>query len=463
MSLSRRNFLKTSAVAGALPILGKFMNCSEGAVAEECATSAKPKKWYKGQLHTHSQWSDGEGMPESVVAIYKENGYDFFCLSDHNIFQNDDLKFSGWGWGKTPTDKSAFEGETSLWKFVNDKKGWASLNEAHYKQAQEKFGADSVKMKVVDGVTYVRLKTFDELQAQFGEPGKFLLIPGFEQSGTCADGLSVHMNFINVNKTRGYIRKEHPVETAYENMMAGEALYKDNAEPYLFILNHPQWPYYDISPEVLVKLSQIRFFELTNNPLTHGPKIEKAWNPEKYWDVVNAFRVANNKPILWGTGSDDAHSLDPNNLLSAPFFGWNMVRAEELTTKGILSAMLEGDFYVSTGATLKDVQFCKETGTLSVSVDPSVGEGVKIEFVGTKKVFDRKSETITSEKPKRTIDVYAESIGAVLKTVEGLEGSYTLQPDDLYVRARITVAGSVQKREKYDILVLGAWTQPYVK
>lgn len=463
MSLSRRNFLKTSAVAGALPILGSQVNGVEVAVAEEGATPTKPKKWYKGQLHTHSQWSDGSGMPESVVAIYKENGYEFFCLSDHNGFQNDELKFSGFGYSSNPADKTAFEGENSTWKFVSSESGWAKLRESNYKQAQEKFGADSVKMKVVDGVTYVRLKTFDELQAQFNEPGKFLLIPGYEQTGSSKDGLQVHMNFINVTTTTGYIQKEHPAETVYENMKAGEELFKDNAEPYLFILNHPQWPYYDISPEVLVKLSQVKFFELTNNPRTGGPTIEKAWDPEKYWDVVNAYRIANNKPILFGTGSDDAHSIDVKNLVLGPFWGWNMVRSEELTTKGIMDAMLCGDFYVSTGVTLKDVQFCKESGTLSVSLDSSVGEGAKIEFIGTKKIFDRKSEMITSEKPKRTIDVYAENIGTVLKTVEGLEGSYTLQPDDLYVRARITVAGSVQKREKYELLVPCAWTQPYVK
>ncbi|MDO4629971.1 MAG: hypothetical protein Q4C70_12380, partial [Planctomycetia bacterium] len=461
MSLSRRNFLKTSAVASTLPILGSQVNCAEVAT-EESATSTKPTKWYKGQLHTHSQWSDGSGMPESVAAVYKERGYEFLCLSDHNGFQNAKLQFSGFGFSKAPADKSAFEGENSTWKFVNDKKGWAQLNEAHYKQAQEKFGTDSVKMKVVDGVTYVRLKTFDELQAQFDEPGKFLLIPGFEQTGSSKDGLQVHMGFVNVTKSSGYIQKEHPAETVYENMVAGEALYKDNAEPYLFILNHPQWPYYDISPDVLVKLSQVRFFELTNNPRTGGPEIEKAWDPEKYWDVVNAFRIANNKPILWGTGSDDAHSIDPNNLVLGPFWGWNMVRSEELTTKGIMNAMIRGDFYVSTGVTLKDIQFCKETGTLSVSVDSSAGDGVKIEFIGTKKIFDRKSETTTTEKPARTIDVYAENIGTVLKTVDGLEGSYTLQPDDLYVRARVTSAESKETRNIYEILVPCAWTQPYV-
>src|SRR6185436_5380373 len=40
--------------------------------------------WWKGNLHTHSLWSDGDDYPEMVVAWYQERGYQFLCLSDHN-------------------------------------------------------------------------------------------------------------------------------------------------------------------------------------------------------------------------------------------------------------------------------------------------------------------------------------------------------------------------------------------
>ncbi len=469
-SFSRRDFLKTSAAVGSAPLLAggvSSVNAAEvqGTVETASVASSGTARWFKGQLHTHSQWSDGGGMPESVCAVYKENGYDFFCLSDHNGFQSEELKFNGFGFSKAPADKSAFEGETSTWKCVVDEKGWAKMRKANYQQAIDKFGEGSVRMKVVDGDTYVRLKTFAELEEQFNEPGEFLLIPGWEQTGSSQDGMQVHMNFINVKSWFPYTRKATPAETVYETMIAGEKEYADNEEPYLFILNHPQWPYYDISPEVLVKLDRVLFWELTNNPRSGGPTVEGAWDPEKYWDVVNAYRAANRKPLLWSTGSDDAHSIYPNAVCKeGPFFGWNMVRAEELTTRAIMESMLRGDFYVSTGVTLKDVQFCKETGTLKVSVDSVSGEGVKIEFIGTKKTFDRKSEIIETEKPKRKIDSYPENIGVVLKTVDGLEGEYTLQQDDLYVRARITVAGSVyEKFNKYELFMPCAWTQPYTK
>ena len=39
--------------------------------------------------------------------------------------------------------------------------------------------------------------------------------------------------------------------------------------------------------------------------------------------------------------------------------------------------------------------------------------------------------------PARKIDLYSDTIGVVLDTVEGTEGAYTLRPNDLYVRAKI--------------------------
>ncbi|SEG65751.1 CehA/McbA family metallohydrolase [Bosea lathyri] len=42
-----------------------------------------PGRFYRGNLHTHSKRSDGKIGPEDVCARYREQGYDFICLSDH--------------------------------------------------------------------------------------------------------------------------------------------------------------------------------------------------------------------------------------------------------------------------------------------------------------------------------------------------------------------------------------------
>eukprot|EP01031_Cornospumella_fuschlensis_P004039 gene4039-5048_t len=48
-------------------------------------SAADTPRWYKGNTHTHSLWSDGNGFPDMIAAWYKEQGYDFLGMSDHNL------------------------------------------------------------------------------------------------------------------------------------------------------------------------------------------------------------------------------------------------------------------------------------------------------------------------------------------------------------------------------------------
>lgn len=42
-----------------------------------------PGRFWKGNIHTHSDVSDGVRTPEAVCATYREAGYDFLALTDH--------------------------------------------------------------------------------------------------------------------------------------------------------------------------------------------------------------------------------------------------------------------------------------------------------------------------------------------------------------------------------------------
>lgn len=46
--------------------------------------------FYKGNFHTHSTNSDGSLSPDAAVQIFKDNGYDFLCMSEHNRFTKTD-------------------------------------------------------------------------------------------------------------------------------------------------------------------------------------------------------------------------------------------------------------------------------------------------------------------------------------------------------------------------------------
>lgn len=43
------------------------------------------KRWYKGNTHTHTLNSDGDSTPDEVVRWYREHGYHFLVLTDHNF------------------------------------------------------------------------------------------------------------------------------------------------------------------------------------------------------------------------------------------------------------------------------------------------------------------------------------------------------------------------------------------
>jgi hypothetical protein len=42
-------------------------------------------RWFKGNTHTHTLNSDGDSTPDEVVRWYREHGYNFLVLTDHNF------------------------------------------------------------------------------------------------------------------------------------------------------------------------------------------------------------------------------------------------------------------------------------------------------------------------------------------------------------------------------------------
>ncbi len=446
--VSRRDFLKTSAAFAASVSVGM-----RNPVSAAAGKTASQTRWFKGNLHMHNQWSDGQPLPEWAVDWYKSHGYHFICPSDHNIFQSDELRFNGFGFNNKPADSAAFRGETSLWKPISPTAGWPKLTQKHVDEAIEKFGDGSVRTITVGEKVYVRMKPFAELEKQFVEPGKFLMIPGYEQTGGCANGQQVHVNFVNVREVFSYISAKEPKDILERAFEKGREMYGPD---YLFTANHPLWRYYDFSPNDLIALPQIRLFELNNNGIDGKYEAHpQGWKPEQFWDVVNAYRASHDQPLLLGMGSDDRHSY------AEPAKAWSVVRAASLSVKDLLRAILTGDFYASNGLDFEDIQF--DGKTLSVKIDVREEGKYRIQFLGTKKDYDPASRVVEVAEgprcPTRKIDVYSDSIGRVLHTVEGTEGSYTLKPDDLYVRAKIVKVSDTLQDDWQS--KPAAWSQPY--
>jgi hypothetical protein len=46
----------------------------------------KEGNWYKGNLHSHTTVSDGMLTPEQDVKLFRDGGYSFLCISDHDVY-----------------------------------------------------------------------------------------------------------------------------------------------------------------------------------------------------------------------------------------------------------------------------------------------------------------------------------------------------------------------------------------
>ena len=138
-----------------------------------------------------------------------------------------------------------------------------------------------------------------------------------------------------------------------------------------------------------------------------------------------------------------------------------MVLAEELTPESLIEALESGRFYSSSGVKLARVE--SSARGLSVAVDAVPGETYTIEFIGTRKGYDRDSSAVVDKEGKEvaTTRRYSDSMGEVLKTVTGTEASYEFEGNEVYVRARITSsADHPNPSEPGD--KQQAWVQPVV-
>ena len=68
-----------------IPVFLLFLAVLGVALTQTRQPAAKGR-WYKGNLHTHTLNSDGDSTPHEVATWYREHGYQFLVLTDHNHF-----------------------------------------------------------------------------------------------------------------------------------------------------------------------------------------------------------------------------------------------------------------------------------------------------------------------------------------------------------------------------------------
>lgn len=227
-----------------------------------------PGQWYKGNLHTHSNESDGESSPQQLVDMFAERGYDFLSITDH-------------------------------WKLTDptplDAKG-------------------------------------------------LLLIPGSELNGGQAElGQDYHIVAVGLRAP-----VEHPREASAQEIINAARLQTEAVW-----VAHPSWS--SLTYQDLLPLEGHLGIEVYNTTCHHG--IGRGVSANQ-WDEL---LVRGQRPL--GLAVDDAHLHYPDAL-----GGWIMVKAEACTQEAILAALVQGNFYATTGPTFEHIALVE--GKLEVRCSP---------------------------------------------------------------------------------------------
>jgi hypothetical protein len=422
-----RPLLLSAIVVVAATLLGRLR--SGEAVTPDPFSSEL--RWWKGNLHTHSFWSDGDDFPEMIVGWYKDHGYNFLALSDHNVLSEGDR-----------------------WVDAEKHRGGAVV--PALQKYRRRFGP-WVEERQDGDQPMVRLKPLQEFRSFFERPGEFLLIQS-EEITDKFEKLPVHLNATNLRDVIPPQGGDSVLEVLQRNVDAVLEQRRRTGQPMFVHVNHPNFGW-GVSAADLIGLKGEQFFEVHNghNGVRNYGDVDHP-DTERIWDMVLTARLSqpDGGPLMFGLGTDDAHNYHEFGPTSVnPGRGWVVVRATHLTAQSIVAAMERGDFYASTGVRLRDVGSDDRSAWLSI--DPASGVRYHTEFIG--------SIATSAGAPggaSGSTKAGGPQIGVVLAQSDDLKPVYEFTGRELYVRARVR-SSQLHANPYAQGDFETAWTQPVVK
>lgn len=285
------------------------------------------KKWYKGNLHSHTINSDGYLTPDEAVKLYKDNGYDFICFSEHDHYTDLSNQYN--------TDNFIILPGLEASAYL------VSLSES-----------DKNKLGIIRQDGEYITTTFNELWSIMKRCGGASLIKTHH-----IHGILGNLEMQKKAGNRGFMEEEYTPIRIYLNQWNGVKAAQDLSD-YLKLrgcfttYNHPIWSRVEI--EDVRGVNGIWAIECYNyNTVNECGEGEDT----VFWDdllrhncKINAF------------ASDDNHN---NGKFPDSCGGYVMVRATGLTHEEIVNALLSGEYYSSNGAVIGDI--CYDNNHIKVS------------------------------------------------------------------------------------------------
>jgi len=283
------------------------------------ATGAK--RWFKGNTHAHARiWlplPHGDSSPKRMARWYKEHGYNFLCLSDHNRIGREE-------------------------------------------RAQKLVSPDFVFLPGSEITADTRMRLI------------------YKHKHEHAPERIVHSTALNVDPETWDTKLGNsftPQDSVADILRAHrEATERAGG---IAIANHPNFKG-QISAQDLIDAGS-GFFEVYN-AYPHAKNFGSGARPstEAMWDEVLSsgrllYGVASDD--AHHTKRWNAWLKDELGIRAPAGGGWIMVRAAELTPAAITAAMRDGDFYASSGVHLERLAWDPQQGlTISVDLDATRAE-----------------------------------------------------------------------------------------
>ena len=264
--------------------------------------------FYKVNLHTHSNISDGALSPEELKKAYMDMGYSAVAFTDHNVFiTHNDL-----------TD----ENFVALNGYELDISDWTPNKENHHFRSR---------------TTHICLVA---------------LSPDTTHPVCCHRSLYLFGNAVHYANKVDYDENSPDFIREYTPKCINEIIKQGVDAGFFVTYNHPTWS--GETFEQYMKYDGMNAMEIFNNECFYLG-IEE-FNARVYDDMLRSGKK------LYCIATDDTHNLFTMGG------GYVVVKAEQLDYKSISSALLNGNFYSSLGIDVKELYV--EDGFLCVKTSP---------------------------------------------------------------------------------------------
>jgi hypothetical protein len=303
------------------------------------------------------------------------------------------------GWAQTSSPLNWYKGNLHTHTINSDGDSPPYDVMAWYKRNGYQF------LAITDHNTFTDPALFDTNQAD-----NFLLIGAEEVTNE----KTVHVNAIGITNVVSPQRGSTVTEILQSSI---DAIRAQGALP---LINHPNFRWAFTASEMLPLKGAVLLEIASGHPGVNHAGDGRISATEEMWDELLSAGMR-----VFAVSVDDSHNFRQEFTLDRanPGRGWVVVRAPALTRENILAALSNGEFYASSGVSLKDIRSTSTSLTVEIQTE--------------------------ADDPKRYQVVFIGRAGRTLAVSHENPASYRFSGNETYVRARIE-----------DSRGLRAWTQP---